>query len=36
VTLAAEEETFEAHKLVLSACSPYFKQVNHSHKETIL
>ena len=27
VTLAAEEETFEAHKLVLSACSPYFKQM---------
>merc|ERR1712086_74173 len=27
VTLACENETFEAHKVVLSACSPFFRQV---------
>jgi len=27
VTLACEDETIEAHKVVLSACSPFFRQV---------
>ena len=32
VTLAVDNETFEAHKLVLSACSPYFKHLLTSNK----
>ena len=27
VTLACEDETIEAHKVVLSACSPFFRNV---------
>jgi hypothetical protein len=27
VTLATEGDQFQAHKLVLSACSPYFRQL---------
>ena len=27
VTLACEDETFEAHKLILSASSPFFRKV---------
>jgi len=31
ITLACEEEQVQAHKLILSACSPFFKQVLHKH-----
>merc|ERR1712129_131251 len=33
VTLACEDETMEAHKVVLSACSPFFRSVFKKMKE---
>jgi len=33
VTLACEDETFEAHKVVLSACSPFFRQIFRMSKQ---
>ena len=33
VTLACEDETVEAHKVVLSACSPFFRNVFKKAKE---
>ena len=32
VTLACEEEQVQAHKLVLSACSPFFRHVLKKHR----
>ena len=32
VTLAVEDQSFKAHKLVLSACSPYFKHLLTSNE----
>ena len=32
VTLACEEEQVQAHKLVLSACSPFFRHVLRRHR----
>jgi len=31
ITLACEEEQIQAHKVILSACSPFFKKVLHKH-----
>lgn len=38
VTLAIEGQYLKAHKMVLSACSPYFQQifVNHPEKHPIV
>merc|ERR1712129_231476 len=33
VTLACEDQTMEAHKVVLSACSPFFRSVFKKTKE---
>merc|ERR1712086_31985 len=33
VTLACENETFEAHKVVMSACSPFFREVFSKTKQ---
>ena len=34
VTLACEDETIEAHKVVMSACSPFFRQVFRKTTQT--
>ena len=31
VTLACEDQSFKAHKVILSACSPFFKRLLKSH-----
>ncbi|KAF0291212.1 Protein tramtrack, beta isoform [Amphibalanus amphitrite] len=33
VTLSCEGQSLKAHKLVLSACSPYFKTLFQDHSE---
>ena len=33
VTLACEDETIEAHKVILSACSPFFRHVFRKTKQ---
>ena len=34
VTLACEDETIEAHKVVISSCSPFFRHVFSKTKQT--
>ena len=35
VTLACEDEQVQAHKLIISACSPFFRQVLRKHKHSV-
>ena len=34
VTLACEDDQVQAHKLIISACSPFFKQILRRHKHS--
>ena len=38
ITLACDDETIQAHKVILSACSPFFRKVlkKHSHQHPLL
>ena len=38
VTLACEDQSIKAHKVVLSACSPFFKKLlkTHSHPQPLI
>ena len=38
VTLACEDQSINAHKVVLSACSPFFKKLfkTHSHPQSLI
>ena len=38
VTLACEDQSIKAHKVVLSSCSPFFKKLlkTHSHPQTLI
>ena len=38
VTLACEDQSIKAHKVVLSACSPFFKKLlkNHPHPQPLI
>ena len=38
VTLACEDQSIKAHKVVLSACSPFFKKLfkTHSHPQSLI
>ena len=38
VTLACEDSQIEAHKVILSACSPFFKNIlkRHPHQHPLL
>jgi len=38
ITLVCEEEQIQAHKIILSACSPFFKKVlqNHHHSHPLI
>ena len=34
VTIAVEDKQVEAHKIIISACSPFFKNVLKTHQHT--
>ena len=34
VTLACEDQSINAHKVILSACSPFFKKLLKAHSHT--
>ena len=34
VTLACEDQQVQAHKIIISACSPFFKQILKQHKHS--